>query len=96
MAFFRRIGIGRRIAAIRLDFQAAALRFVEHPDQRNVGQRIVGIAAADVGMHAGEPDLADLLICDVTLLVRIEFEGGTIFSSHSSGMERALFIERRA
>src|ERR1700730_8197800 len=63
---------GGRTPDIRLDFEAAALRLAEHPDQRDVGQRVIGVTAADVGMDTGEPHLADLLIGDVTLLVRIE------------------------
>ena len=70
-----RVGIGhrrRRLGSRRLELEAAALRLGDHPDKGNVGQRVVGIAAADVGMHAGEPDLAELLVLDVALLVRID------------------------
>jgi hypothetical protein len=32
------------------------------PQEGNVGRTMVGVAAADIGVHAGEPDLADHLI----------------------------------
>ena len=70
-----RIGVSRRRRGIRFELQTAVLRLGDHPDERNVGQRIVGIAAADVGMRAGEPDLADLLVLDETFFIRIEFPG---------------------
>jgi hypothetical protein len=72
------------------------LRLAEHPDQRDVGQRIIGVTATDVGMDTGEPHLADLLIGDVTLLVRIEFRRRNDFFVPQLGMERgAFFIERQ-
>ena len=44
---------------IGVETQTRALGAVEHPDERNVGEVVDGIAAADVGMDAGEPNLAD-------------------------------------
>ena len=88
-----RIGIGGRIPTIRFEFQATALRFVEHPDERDVGQRVIRVTAADVGMDTGEPNLADLLIGDVTLFVRIEIRRRNDLFVPQLGMKRgALFI----
>ena len=39
--------------------QARFLRLLHHPEERDVAEALVGIAAADVGMHAGEPDLLE-------------------------------------
>ena len=61
------IGARRLARIIRLEFEPASLRLGDHPDEGDVGQRIVGIAAADIGMHAGEPDLADTLVLDEAL-----------------------------
>ena len=38
--------------------QAAGDGLAQHPAQRDVVERVVVIAAADVGMHAAKPDLA--------------------------------------
>jgi len=72
------------------------LRLGEHPDQRDVGQRVIGVTAANVGMDTGEPHLADLLIGDVTLFVRIELRRRNDFFVPQLGMERdAIFIKRQ-
>jgi hypothetical protein len=47
-------------------------------------------------MDTGEPDLADLLVSDVTLLVWIELRGRNDFFVPQFGMERgAFFVERK-
>ena len=51
-----RVGIGSRR---RLQGEAAAARFGQHPGERHMGERVIRISAADIGMHAGEPDLGD-------------------------------------
>ena len=51
---------GERDEAILDDLQRAQPRFLgflHHPQQRDVAQALVRIAAADVRVHAGEPDL---------------------------------------
>ena len=47
--------------------QAVDLGPFDHPGQRPVGEPGARIAAADVGMHADEPDLADPLVIDMRL-----------------------------
>src|SRR6266404_2468935 len=86
----------RILERIRFEFQATALCFVEHPDERDVGQRVIRVTAADVGMDTGEPNLADLLIRDVTLFVRIELRRRNDLFVPQLGMKRgSLFIERK-
>src|SRR5450830_1309942 len=68
----RRLRVAKSLRASfrqRLERKAGSGRFRHDPDQRNLGQRVVGIAAADIGMHAGKPDLADSLIGEVALAV---------------------------
>src|SRR5262249_43108442 len=47
---------------IGLVSQPAVLRLGHDPTQRNMRKRVVGITAADVGMNARKPDLADTLL----------------------------------
>ena len=49
------------LQGIGLVSQPAVLRLGHDPAQRNMGKRVVGITAADVGMDARKPDLADAL-----------------------------------
>ena len=51
-------GEGEQVQRLRPEAQPGGARLADHPGQRHVGQRVVGIAAADIGVHAGEPDLA--------------------------------------
>jgi len=46
------IGIRRIACIVRLEFEPATFGLGNHPDEGDVGQRIVGITAADIGMHA--------------------------------------------
>ncbi len=55
-----RVGV-RRL----LECEAAGLRLLHDPDEGNVGQRIVGIAAADVRVNAGKPYLAETFVADI-------------------------------
>jgi hypothetical protein len=48
----------------RLDQQVAGRGTVHHPVERDVGQSVLRITAADVGMHADKPDLAQALAVD--------------------------------
>jgi hypothetical protein len=52
----------RRREGIRLEDESALTRPVGHPQQRDLSQRTVGIATADVAVHAGEPHLFDVLV----------------------------------
>ena len=49
---------------------------LHNPVQRNLRQRIVGIAAADVGMDAGEPDLGQLAFRNAILVPENGMKGG--------------------
>src|SRR3954447_15158156 len=46
-----------RFVGLRLECEAPGLSLRHNPVKRDVGQRIVRITAADIGMNAGEPDL---------------------------------------
>jgi hypothetical protein len=35
------------------------VRFLQYPQQRNISQAVVGITAADIGVHSGKPNLAN-------------------------------------
>ena len=59
---------GERDEAILDDLQRAQARFLgflHHPQQRDVAQALVRIAAADVRVHAGEPDLLQAVLPDL-------------------------------
>src|SRR3954451_23150696 len=45
----------------RLEFQTLCLGFLHDPIQWNVGERIVWVSSTDVRMHAGKPNLANVL-----------------------------------
>ena len=82
------VGIGARS---RLQGEAAPARFGQDPGERYMGERVIRISAADIGMHAGEPDLGD------PLRIRIPDAGGRGFRAlvPQQGMERgALVVER--
>lgn len=51
----------RRWEGIRLEDESTLTRRVGHPPQRDLSQRRVGIATADVAVHAFEPHLFDVL-----------------------------------
>ena len=86
------VGTGRQVGVVRFELQAATLGFRDHPDERNIGERIVRISAADIGVHAREPDLADVLVLDEAppggigggcrtrgLIPKLRMEGGALF-----------------
>jgi len=52
----------RRWEGIRLEDESTLTRPVGHPQQRDLSQRRVGIATADVAVHACEPHLFDVLV----------------------------------
>ena len=52
----------RRWEGIRLEDESTLMRPVGHPQQRDLSQRRVGIATADVAVHACEPHLFDVLV----------------------------------
>src|SRR4051794_8513832 len=84
-----------RFGKIRLEFQAATPRLGDHPDEGNVGQRIVGIAATDVGMRAREPNLAELLVLDEAFPGRIRFASRYVALVPQLGMEGGSFLVQR-
>ena len=51
-----RVRIGTRR---RLQGEPAAACLGQHPGERYMGERVIRISAADIGMHAGEPDLGN-------------------------------------
>ena len=59
----------RRWEGIRLEDESALTRPVGHPQQRDLSQRRVGIATADVGMNAGKPELLQVLSGHITQCV---------------------------
>ncbi len=78
----RSAGIVRRrpIDFGRLEAQVAGLRLIQHPGQRDMGEGIVGVPAADVGVHAGKPDLTDFLVGRQPLAGRAGLTGRSPFS----------------
>src|SRR5438045_3659100 len=50
---------GRQLGLI--DKQTRLAGFIDHPPERDVCQTALCVAAADVGMDAGEPELPDIL-----------------------------------
>lgn len=52
---------------IGLEPEPASLRFGDHPDKRDVGERIVGIAATDIGVNARKPHLVAAFVLDEAL-----------------------------
>ena len=67
----RRLGgiLRRRWEGIRLEDESTLTRPVGHPQQRDVGQGRVRVAAADVAVNPGEPHLPQFLPAGAGLLV---------------------------
>lgn len=66
-------------------------RFVQHPLQGYISQPVIGIAAADIGVHAGKPDLRELLVAH-----RLHFAVDRPVFAPQHGTEcRALVVERQ-
>src|ERR1035437_6273808 len=57
-----RTGVPSHLVATMLDeAEIATGRFAHHPIERRIGQPVVRIPAADIGMHTSEPDLLDMV-----------------------------------
>ena len=66
----RHNGIGFRIRSV-LELKTALAGFLDHPQQGNASQRVVGITTSDVPMHASKPNLADPFVFRETQSIAI-------------------------
>ena len=99
----RSVAAGERHEPVLDHFQRAQpglLGLLHHPQQRDVAQALVRIAAADIGVHAGEPHLLkpsflDPLLGDQLFLVQLvpeqRVEGVTLVVDRE-GVARALDV----
>jgi hypothetical protein len=72
----RSVAAGQRNEPILDDRQGAepgALRLLHHPEERHVAEALVRIAAADIGVHAGEPHLFQPPLLDFVGLDQLRF-----------------------
>ena len=75
--------------------EAATLRLFGDPDQRDMSQGVVRVAAADIRMHADEPDLAEPLVLDPAAAILVGRGGLFVLFRPQHRMERgALVIQR--
>jgi hypothetical protein len=88
------VGIVWRIG---FEGQAAQPRLLHDPVKRNVGQRIIRIAAADIGVHAREPDLTQAFVLNPPHPIRISWSGTLASFAPKHRMKgRAFIIDRKS
>ena len=86
------VGIGARR---RLEAEAADLRLVHDPDEGNVGEGIIRIAAADIRVNACEPHLAQAFVADMTKSVRARLGQRQACLRPEHGLKRRAFVIQR-
>ena len=92
MAECQRIGIGR---GLEPEAFALAVRLAHHPDQRNLRKQVIRIAAADIGMNARKPDLADPLLGKEPFAVRLRRKRQLVALVPQDRMERRPLVVDR-
>src|SRR5262249_45656094 len=82
----------RVVWRIAFEDQAAQPRLLHNPVKRNVGQRIIRIAATDISVHAREPDLTQAFFFDPPHPIRIGWSGTLASLGRKHRMKRRAFI----
>jgi len=85
----KRIGLGRALDPVAIDGEAGdGAHTLRHPQKSDVAELGLGIAAADIGMRSGEPDLLDMLIGDGRCIARPGPQRGAERSAHLVDRQR--------